>query len=544
MAFRGRAVAALTVVAVLCTACGSDDDGSSGGTGDSGDSGDSGEAAAPAGGECTEERVGGSLTVGAYSEPAGLDPIVASGAGVAGGMEMAALYDTLMRYDAESGEFEPNVAESLEPNGDHTEWTLTLPDGLTFGDGDPFTAEAVKASIERHSSDENRTPSRNDVSSIAEMTVVDPLTLRFTLTEPWASFPYLLADKTGMITNPAAVESAGEAFSTAPPPEAGVGAYELVRYAPGEEIVMRAKADYWDGPVCIEELRFVTLEGAQATYDAFQTDEVQVAFLRQPQTIAQAQADGVAGISNFMSAGATLLINQGASDDSPPTADERVRQAIAAAIDPEVLNERVYEGTGHPTRALVSEESRFDPGVEGPEVDPDRAAELVEEVKEETGWDGSLDMVCQNDPINEEVCITLQAMLDAAGFDVTTDLAPVTDVIRRITVDRDFDIATWGVPGSDEALWRALSQFRSDAVNNRVGYADPDMDAALDELKAAASPEEQNAALGQIQEIWNETIPSVTLSAVEEFVGVSERVGGLRTTAATTVLFDDAYLSE
>jgi peptide/nickel transport system substrate-binding protein len=542
MAFRGRAVAALTVVAVLCTACGSDDDGgSSGGTGDSGESG---EAAAPAGGECTEERVGGSLTVGAYSEPAGLDPIVASGAGVAGGMEMAALYDTLMRYDAESGEFEPNVAESLEPNGDHTEWTLTLPDGLTFGDGAPFTAEAVKASIERHSSDENLTPSRNDVSSIAEMTVVDPQTLRFTLTEPWATFPYLLSDKPGMITNPAAVESAGEEFSTAPPPEAGVGAYELVRYAPGEEIVMRAKPDYWDGPVCIEELRFVTLEGAQATYDAFQTDEVQVMFLRQPQIIAQAQADGIAGISNFMSAGATLLINQRASDDSPPTDDERVRQAIAAAIDPEIMNERVYEGTGHPTRALVSEESRFDPGVEGPEVDPDRAAELIEEVKEETGWDGSLDMVCQNDPINEEVCITLQAMLEAAGLEVTTDLAPVTDVIRRITVDRDFDIATWGVPGSDEALWRALSQFYSDAPNNRVGYADPDMDAALDELKAAASDEEQNAALGQIQEIWNETIPSVTLSAVEGFVGVSDSVGGLRTTAATTVLFDDAYLTD
>jgi peptide/nickel transport system substrate-binding protein len=540
MAFRGLAVAALTVVAVLCTACGSDDDDSSGGTGDSGESG---QAAAPAGGECTEERVGGSLTVGTYSEPAGLDPIVASGGGVAGGIEMAALYDTLMRYDPESGEYEPQVAESLEPNDDYTEWTLTLREGITFSNGDPLTADTVEASIERHTTDANRTPSRTDVSSVAEMTVVDALTLRFTLTAPWASFPYLLADKAGMITNPPAVEAAGDGFNTAPPPEAGLGAYELVRYAPGEEIVMRAKDDYWDGPVCIEELRFVTLEGAETTYEAFRTGELQVAFLRQPQTIAQAHDDGVAGFSNFMNSGQILLVKQGESGDSPPTADVRVRQAIAAAIDPEALNERVYEGTGRPSTALVSDQSRFDPGVEGPEVDPDRATELVEEVEDETGWDGSLDLVCQNDPINQEVCITLEAMLDAVGFDVTTELGTVADVIRRITVDRNFDLATWGVAASDEALWRSLSQFRSDASSNRVDYADPDMDAALDDLKAAGTTDEVNAALARMQEIWNETIPSVSLATVEEFVGVSDRVHGLQQTSATNVLFDDAYLT-
>lgn len=535
---RRKAASALVALILVGAACGGDgDDGSAGET--AGGNGDGGGG----GGECTEDRVGGSVTMGMYSEVAGLDPTVASGGGVAGAIETGALYDTLMRYDPETGEYEPQVAESLTPNDDHSEWTLQLRDGLEFSNGDPLTAEVVKASIERHQSPDNSTTSRIDVGNIAEMTVVDPLTVRFTLTGPYAEFPFVLAERPGMITNPAAVEAAGEDFSTSPPPEAGIGPYELVRFAPGEEIVMRARSDYWDGPVCIEELRFVTLAGAQATYEAFQSGELQVGFLRQPLTIAQAKDEGVSGYSNFMNMGALLLVNHGAEGTDPPTADERVREAISLAVDPQAIDDRVFEGTGQPTSAIIGEESRLDPGVEGPEVDSDRAAELVEEAKADTDWDGSLNVVCQDDPINTEQCIAIEAMLEAAGFEVELENLSVVDLIRRITVDRDFDVATWGTPASDATLWRGLFQFHSEAPTNRIGYANPDMDAALDQLKAATSVEEQEEAIAEIQEIWNETIPSVGLGMREEFIAVADEVQGLDFSVMTIVHFDDAYLA-
>jgi peptide/nickel transport system substrate-binding protein len=534
-----RVAAALLALAMVGAACGGDDD--DGGSTGEGTAGEGAASEAPGGGECTEDRVGGSVTMGMFSEVAGLDPVVASGAGVAGAIENGALYDTLMRYDPEAGEYRPHLAESLEPNDDLSEWTLQLRDGITFANGDPLDGEAVKASIERHSTEENVTTSRVDVGNIAEITVVDPLTVRFTLTEPWGDFPFVLAERPGMITNPTAVEAAGEDFSTDPPPEAGVGPFELERFVPGEEIVMRARSDYWDGPVCIEELRFVTLAGAQATYEAFQNDELQVAFLRQAPTIAEAKEDGVAGFSNFMNMGAMLLVNNGAEGTDPPTADVRVRQAMAAAIDPEALDDRTNEGTGFPSSAIVGGESRLDPGVEGPELDPERAAELVEEVKSDTGWDGSLHLVCQDDPINTEQCIAIQAMLDAAGFDVELDNMSVADAIRQVLVDRDFDAASWGVPASDATFWRALSQFHSEAPNNRTGYANPDMDAALEELKSATTDEEQEAALADIQEIWNESVPSVGFAAREEFVAVADGLNGIDHSVMTMVLFDNAY---
>ncbi|HEY8525064.1 MAG TPA: ABC transporter substrate-binding protein [Acidimicrobiales bacterium] len=481
--------------------------------------------------------------MGMYSEVRGLDPVVASGAGVAGAIETAAFYDTLMRYDTESGEYVPHLAESLEPNDDHSEWTLTLREGIAFADGTPLDAEAVRASIQRHTTPENVTSSRIDVGNIAEMTVVDPRTLRFTLTEPWAGFPFVLAERPGMITNPAAVEAAGEDFSNAPPPEAGVGPFVLERYAPGEEVVMRARDDYWDGPVCIEELRFVTLAGAQATYEAFQNDELQVAFLREPITNARAHEDGAVGFSNVMNMGAMLLLNHGTGGrEEAPTADVRVRQALAAAIDPEAISERVFEGTAQPTSTIIGPDSRLDPGADGLEVDPERAADLVEEAKDDLGWDGSVHFVCQDDPINREQCIAIEAMLEAVGFEVEIEYLTVADTIRRVTIDQEFDLATWGVPASDETLWRALSTFGSDSPNNRSGYANPELDEALGRLKAAATVEEQEEILADIQEIWNETVPSVILGTREELIAVADTVHGLDYSHMTMVHFDDAYV--
>ena len=135
-------VALATILALLAAACGGDDSDAAGSDGGSGDSGGEDE-------QCTAERAGGSLTVGTGLPFTGMSPYVVLGTGQAGGDYMAAFYDTLMRYDATTQEFEPNVAESLEPNEDFTEWTLTLRPDVTFGNGDPLTTADVVAHIEK-----------------------------------------------------------------------------------------------------------------------------------------------------------------------------------------------------------------------------------------------------------------------------------------------------------------------------------------------------------------------------------------------------------
>src|SRR5688500_17011547 len=156
---RARSLLALvTVSAMTLVACG--DDGS-----DSSSPTTSAASAAPAttaaAAGCTAERVGGTVAMGMFTETTGLDPVVASGKGVAGAIEMAALYDTLMSYDTATAKYEPRVAQSLTANTDFSVWTLKLRDGIKFGNGDPLTAEAVKTSIGRHTAPTSRSTSRS-----------------------------------------------------------------------------------------------------------------------------------------------------------------------------------------------------------------------------------------------------------------------------------------------------------------------------------------------------------------------------------------------
>src|SRR5690606_34239516 len=106
---------------------------------------------------------------------------------VAGASELAAIYDVLVRYDAETGEFEPRLAESLEPNDDYTEWTLRLRPGVTFTDGTPLDAAAVQFNLERHKA--RRSISAGRVALITQFSTPDELTLVMRLDQPWSGFP-------------------------------------------------------------------------------------------------------------------------------------------------------------------------------------------------------------------------------------------------------------------------------------------------------------------------------------------------------------------
>jgi peptide/nickel transport system substrate-binding protein len=543
------ALAAALTLALVAAACGGDDDG--GGAAD-GDATEEAAAAAdrsaaganpPDGETCTEDRVGGELTMGTYTPTTSLDPAVALGSGSAGAIQMTALYDTLLRYDPESGEFEPHVAESFEASDDLTEWTVTLREGVTFGNGDPLTTEAVRFSFERMQ--QAPVGSAQQANQIAEMEIVDDLTMVFHLNQPTGDFAYVLAEDAANIVNPAVVEEMGaEAFGT-DPVGAGVGPYEIERFAPDEEVVMTARDDYWGGPVCIETLRFVYVAGGQATYDAFRNDELDMAFITDTPTVARAKDEGVTGYGNVAGAATFLVINNGISETTAPTDDVRVRQAIAQAIDLDVLNDRVEDGAGIATSLLVDPESAIAPeGAEEIPHDPAAAEELVTEVMDETGWDGSIRLLGAQTPEGEDTTITLEAMLEAVGFDVTVENVPNEVVQERIVFTPDFDLATFGMSIFEESPMARLNQWETDSPRSRTGYADPEMDAALEQMRLAGDREAKREAMAEVQRVWNETVPSAVLFAREEFVATAPEVHGLVYSRDTVPMFHDAYIEE
>jgi peptide/nickel transport system substrate-binding protein len=573
---RVRIAATLVLASLVFAACGGDDGADSGSETPGVD--ESTTSGAP--------QTGGTLTFAEYSEPRGLDPIVSTGAGVTGAIEMSAIYDTIMRWNPETGEYEPRTAESLEPNGDFTEWTLTLKPGIQFHDGTPYDADAVIFGMMRHKSGTPGAPPcaelyacpRNSTSSnvymqlVESMTKVDDLTVRFTLTEPWSAFAYALSDEASMIPSPTALKAACAdpaadvaqcSFNLAP---VGAGPFEIERFAPKDSITMVRNDNYYGGDVYLDGLRFVNPgdAGGTKTYEGFKAETYDVAFLRDPTSTSVAHDDGVNGYSAIQQGGALFLLNLGVSvncqggnpaplctgkPDGPtptvtPTADEKVRRAVAAAIDPEVINQRAYDDKAQAGSALLQESFRWYPGVEGPEYDLENAKQLVEEAKAD-GWDGQVRIVYTNAPTAQAIGVATQTMLQSAGIDVALDTTKdTTQHISTVVVQKDFDISGWGLAiSSDDGAMAALAQnLSSTSSSNRVGYKNPTVDQALKDLRAAATDEDKTAAFATIAEEVARDLPLLPFAAIEEYIVWQDDVHGLVFNHSTSVHLDKAWI--
>lgn len=526
------AAAAFAAASLVLVACGSGDAGESAVRTDA-------DALLPAmGEECTDDKVGGAITMGEFT----MLPSFAPGQGqygVRGGAQSAAVYDRLMRWDDQAEEFVPQLAEALESSQDNTEWTLTLREGVNFSNGDELTAEDVAFTIGLHQDPAIRSSAMTEAKQITGTEVVDPTTVRFTLDEPWAGFPFLLAGTAGEVIPQKAYEaSTPEEWARAP---IGAGAFVLDTFVPEQRTVMKPNPNYYGGPVC-PSLEFIRVPGSQATFDAFQNNELQVAFLRGSKFVVAAEDAGVKGFHVVKNSGSIVNMNTGAEGYDGIMTDDRARQAVGYALDRELMDQRLTGSTGQPTSSLIAESSRFYDGQEGPAYDPERASQLVTELKREKGWDGSVTLLAADGPEQVESGVVIKALLDAVGFNVTIENTAASQVSARQFTGA-YELATGGLSISEADPGSTLgSALTPGGATNLTGIDEPELNKAISELKAADDLEAQKNRMTALQELHNKYLPYTVFANAEEYLTVADSVHGIKTTEISIVLFDDAYI--
>lgn len=500
-----------------------------------------------------------------WSATRSLDPRAVAGTGNSGGAELAALYDTIMRYDPGTGEFEPQTAESLTPNADFTKWTLKLRSGISFTDGTPYDAAAVVAHLKAVVA--RRATTASLVTPITNYETPDPLTVIFTLSFAWNAFPFALSSAPGMVVSPTATEALGDSLGTNPA-GAGAGPFVIDSFKPDESVTLKRNPDYWGGDVYLDELRFIFAGTGAQTYEAFKARTVQAAFLRDPSAERDAEEDGLTGYSAIYSSNDTLIMNNGLevtcqggqpaprcdgqSDGTKfaiesPTSDRRVRRAVAAAIDLDTLNQRVYNGVAELSTDLIAPKSRWYAGVDGPTYDIDEARRLVDEVRGEGDWDGRIRVSCHTGLPTWGTAV--KGMLEAAGFEVDlTDQQAVSANTATVVVQKDFDLACFGSSISDAEPFFALnrdfnSTFAGSNAGNFSGYINPAVDRAIVAGRAARSEADVKAAIRDIAEAYATDVPWLALSSQPEVILLSSDVKGVEANANTVLMFGSAFLS-
>ena len=245
-----------------------------------------------------------------FSEIGTLDPLRFTASGGSDGQRAFALYGALVAYDSESGEAQPVLAESFESNADFTVWTLTLKDGVTFSDGAPYDAAAVKTNWERAKDPANRSPAFTAMLAVSDVTVTDPLTATITLSSPNAQFPNTVSRSAlNYLASPAAIAAGTDLTSQA----VGAGPFLLESWTRDDRMIMNANPDWMgsDGPY-LDKLTFRVVGDEEQRIDTFATGDADAFYTATPASVERAtgEVDGAEFTSVVVTTGQTYVLEQ------------------------------------------------------------------------------------------------------------------------------------------------------------------------------------------------------------------------------------------
>ena len=474
------------------------------------------------------------LIVGQIAEPKSLDP--AADTAVNDFRILVNMYDGLVRYKDGTLEVEPSLATSWDISEDGTVYTFKLREGVTFHDGTPFNAAAVKFNFDRMLKDDHPYhdtgpfPLAFFFSSVSDVTVVDDLTVKFDLSEPYAPFLSNLAYPTGLIISPKAVEDNGADVGRNP---AGTGAYKFAEWESNSRVVLEKNPDYWDGAPALEAIVYRPITDANTRVAEMLAGGLDVMVEVPPDNLAQFRDD--ANFTVYEQAGPHLwflILNA----KEGPFATKAIRQAANYAINKEALVDNILQGTAEvaagPTPPAFA--WAYDESLSPYPYDPEKAKALLEE----GGYDGSevTFYVTEGgsgmlDPIAMGTAI--QADLEAVGMSVKIETYEWNTFLGKVNpgLEGAADMAemAWMTNDPDTLPFLAL---RTEAFPDKGGfnsgyYSNPEVDELLENARQATDQDERARLYKEMQQIVYEDAPwvfvanwkqnAVTSAAVENF---------------------------
>ncbi|MBI4629359.1 MAG: hypothetical protein HY729_11650 [Candidatus Rokubacteria bacterium] len=324
------------------------------------------------------------------------------------------LFDSLVGRDAE-GRIVPELAESWKLLDDTT-WQLRLRRGVVFHNGEPFTAEAVRFTVQRVLDPNQKSPNRANIAEIVRVDVLDDVTVNLVTRQPYAALLGRLIDFP--IVPPKYTAERGAAFALRP---VGTGPFRFVELVKDERMVVEAFDRHWRGAPRIQKITFKPVPEPFTRAAALRAGEVDL-ITTVPPTLAR-ELERVAGL-RVLRVPSTWQIYLGLNAFRKPLADVRVRQALNYATDVDAIIKNVLDGNGRRqpgpfTPAMFG----HDPGVRGYGHDPARARQLLAEAGYPDGVEITLESPAGRYQGDKEIAEALGGQWQKAGFKPRVQIA-------------------------------------------------------------------------------------------------------------------------
>ncbi|ARN57738.1 peptide-binding protein [Sedimentisphaera salicampi] len=497
---------------------------------------DSAEAAA---------KDGGWLIWRLSAEPPTLNPITAKDAyaDMIVGSKNCFVFETLVKRNRDSLEYEPLLAESWDISDDGLRIEFRLKDDIWFSDGEPVTAEDVKFTYETIMDVEiDAANIRNYFVDFKSCEVVNDRTVVFNMKRPYF-LAFGMIGETPIIPKHVYEYEDAQDFNSNISDPVGSGPFVFGQWDVGDKIVLEKNENYWGEGVNFEKLIYKFISNDMAALTALKSGQIDVMAPLPEQYTSYKDSEQFKEKFNIYK----YLIPDNSytyvswNFECELFQSGKVRNALTHLIDREKIKDHIWEGLVRIVSGPFSPGSpQCNPNVKPLEFSPDKARELLSEAGwEDTNGNGIRDkngrefkfklMIVSGSPITEQTAKVLKDQFSQAGIIMEVDPFEWSVFLDRLH-KRDFEATTLAWQGDVETdpyqIWHS-SQIAKGG-SNYISYKNETVDNILEEARRTLDDEKRNRLYHRFHKILNDEQPYTFMFARPSIAFMNNRIKGVK----------------
>ena len=463
------------------------------------------------------------LRIGLAEDPDVLDPHLART--FVGRIVFASLCDKLIDIDDKLN-FVPQLATSWTLAPDGKALTFKLRPGVQFHDGTPVDAEAVRINIERAQT-HPRSFRKAEIAPVERVEVVDPLTARFVLKEPFAPLLAQLSDRAGMLISPKAIEQEKTQAGAIGQKPVCAGPFKFVERLQQDRIVVEKFDGYWNkDQIHVQRVTYLPIPDSTVRLANLQSGQFDLIERTSPNDLAAVRKDAklkLTAITGLAYQGITINLANGDRAKNPLGQDRRIREALELSIDRVALNQVVFNGEFEPGNQPVPPNSPYYvKKFPIPKRDVARAKALLREAGHPTF---AFELMVPNDTQMTSQAQVVQAMAREAGFDIKLVSTEFATALQKQT-QGDYTAFQIGWSGRSDPDGNINVFITCGAALNEGKYCDADADKWLNEARRTADLAQRQNAFEKAAEIYMPAVQRIYLYHQRWFYAHSAKLTG------------------
>jgi peptide/nickel transport system substrate-binding protein len=460
------------------------------------------------------------IRIGLGGDPDVLDPAI--GGSFLDRVVFAGLCDKLVDID-QNLNYVPQLATEWAWSEDALTLTMKLRRDVTFHDGEKMDGAAVKANIER-SKTMAESRRKTELAPIKDVEVDGP-TVRFKLSQPYAPLIGVFTDRGGMVASPKALAAMGKTFATKP---VCSGPYSFVERVALDRIIIRKFPGHWNQAAYkIDQVTYLPIPDSTVRTANLRSASLEMIERVLPSDLAALKSDArTKVVGSPATAYYTMSINLNHGERSATLGkDPRVREALEASIDRDVINQVVFNGEFIPSNQPWAPGSAYyNTALPVPKRDVAKAKALLKAAGAEKL---SFTLYAPNATSEQQLAQVMQAMAAEAGIEIKIETLEATTITQR-NIKGDYQ-AAFGIwsgrpdPDANVSIWFACEGFV-----NWGKYCNPKLEALLDKARTVTAIPERQKLYNQAAEIILADRPHLILYHYRWFWGLSAKLDGFK----------------